>query len=130
MWQHSNMASRRDAGKGAEVLSLDPKPQKETVCHTGNSLSIGDFKAPLYSDILPLTKPHYSNKTTPPKSATSYDQAVTHMSRWGPFLFKPAMTGSVSADHARKIWMEDYLESVMVGAVCVNKGKKEIVSGQ
>ena len=49
----------------------------ETVCHTGDSLSIADLKVHKHSITFPPTRPHllqqghtYFNKATPPNSAT------------------------------------------------------------
>jgi hypothetical protein len=42
-----------------EFYILICRQQKETVYHTGHSLSIGDLKACPYSGILPPTKPHF-----------------------------------------------------------------------
>ena len=65
------------------VYILVLRQQKETVCHAGQCLNIGDLKAHPHSDTLPLTRPHLPILPLP------MSQAFKHLSLWRPFLFKP-----------------------------------------
>jgi hypothetical protein len=56
--------------KELSIPHLDPQAGKGD-CHTRPSLSIGDHKAHLHSDILLLTRSH-------PNSVTPYGQTFTH----------------------------------------------------
>jgi len=49
---------RHGAGGAESSISLSEGSLEETGFHTGWSLSIGDFKAYLYSDIIPPTRPY------------------------------------------------------------------------
>ena len=58
-WQETWLcASKHGAGDGTENPTSRSAGTTETVCHTGNSLSIGDLKANPHSGTLPPTRPH------------------------------------------------------------------------
>jgi hypothetical protein len=52
-WKHGSVQGRDGAGEGSEIF----RQQKGIVCHTGHSLSIGNFKDYPHSDTLPPTRP-------------------------------------------------------------------------
>ena len=72
------------------VLHPDLKAARRNLSsHLGKSLGKGDLKAYSDSDTLLQQGHTYSNKATPPNSATFCGQAFKHINLWGPNLFKP-----------------------------------------
>jgi hypothetical protein len=78
-WQH---AGRHGTSGAKSSTSWLTGSKEETVCHTGQSLSTGDLKAP------PSLWHTSSNKAKPPDSVIPYRQAFKHMNLWEPYLFK------------------------------------------
>jgi hypothetical protein len=62
-----------------EFYILIHRQQRETVCHTGHSLSIGNLIAYPQSETIPLKKPYFLIVPLP------MGQAFKHMSLWGPY---------------------------------------------
>ena len=67
-----------------EFYILIHRQQKETDCHTGCNLSIGDLKAHPHSDTLP-PRPHLVS-TSSLRVPLPMDQAFKHISLWGPLI--------------------------------------------
>jgi hypothetical protein len=71
--------------------------------HTGQNLGIGDLKAHLLSDTLPLTRPHLLQKGhTSLNSATLYGQTFKLMNLWEPNLFKPPQMYTVEGEKKKR----------------------------
>ena len=82
-WGAWQCAGRHGAREGAESSMWIHRQQKETVCHTGTSLSIYDLKDHPHNGTLPPTRPHPLIVPLP------MDQTFKHMSLRVPSLFKP-----------------------------------------
>ena len=58
------------------VYILVLRQQKETVCHAGQCLNIGDLKAHPHGDTLPLTRPHLPIVPLPMSQAFKHYGAI------------------------------------------------------
>jgi hypothetical protein len=56
--KHGSVQADMVLEKELRILHLDPMTARKRFFYTGQNLSIGDPKAYLHSDTLPLTRPH------------------------------------------------------------------------
>lgn len=101
-WRNQEFCLDREAAEG------DHFPQaarRRFSFHTVWSLSIGELKACLHSDMLLSTRQHLiQQRTAPPNNATLHGPVLKHMNLWQPNLLRPPRR------HAHKITRDKCLK--------------------